>query len=84
MGFTAMAPTTDDVARLAAALRRAAAELGRPCSVGVAELHRVYGGPFVRIANRIGTQLDLRVALRRHLGARWGGPPAYPNGTWHL
>jgi hypothetical protein len=66
------------VPRLAAALRRAADEHGRPNTFGPREL-REYGGPPAMIAGRIGKRFDLMQRVWALLGHRkeWGSCPRY-------
>lgn len=66
---------------LAAALRRASDEHGRPNSFGPGELHRLYGGPVPLLAGRIGRRYI--VSLWQTLGGSkaWGSCPVYAADT---
>lgn len=72
----------EGVDKLAAALKRAVAEHGRPNIFRCGDLERIYGGPPAMLAGRIGKRY--RHALWRALGGeQWGGEvPRYTAGVF--
>lgn len=70
--------------RLAAALRRATVQHGRPNTFGPSELEQLYGGPPAMLAGRIGVDYLRRFKLWQALGGYevWGSCPTYSGGRF--